>query len=93
MTVRNSIRSLYKTDGFRAFYRGLTASYAGTIETAIHFVIYERLKILFSEHNERMVNPMECMMIAASSKMTASCLCYPHGMLPCVLLIIYYCVV
>ena len=68
MTVRNSVHSLYRTDGFRAFYRGLTASYAGTLETAIHFVIYERLKL-------------QCMVIAATSKMTASCLCYPHGVL------------
>ena len=80
LTVRNCIRSLYRTDGIRAFYRGLTASYAGTIETAIHFVIYERMKVKVAQlSGKREPHPTECMFIAAGSKMTASMLCYPHG--------------
>lgn len=79
LTVRNCIRSLYRTDGIRAFYRGLTASYAGTIETAIHFVIYERMKVKVAQlSGKREPHPTECMFIAAGSKMTASMLCYPH---------------
>lgn len=40
----NYIRQMYKKEGIRSFYRGLTASYAGLLETGIHFVLYERFK-------------------------------------------------
>lgn len=69
---------LYQRDGLRSFYRGLSASYAGSIETAIHFVIYERMKEVVSANKD--VPPFQCMLIAACSKITASTLCYPHGM-------------
>ena len=77
--LRQCIKSIYKTDRLRGFYRGLTASYAGTIETAIYFVIYERLKQKFSLHLKRDLLPVECMFIAGGSKMIASTFCYPHG--------------
>jgi solute carrier family 25 protein 33/36 len=35
---------IYKEEGARAFYRGLTASYLGVIETALQFSIYGTLK-------------------------------------------------
>lgn len=68
---------MYRTDGVRAFYRGLSASYAGSIETAIHFMIYERMKEYI--RTDKDIPPFQCMLIAACSKITASCLCYPHG--------------
>lgn len=44
VTVSQAIRSTWKELGFRGFYRGITASYVGSIETALNFVIYENTK-------------------------------------------------
>lgn len=44
---RNSIdciRQTLRNEGVRGFYRGMSASYLGSIETALHLVLYERLK-------------------------------------------------
>ena len=51
----------------------------GTLETAIHFVIYEHLKKVFAANRQRELDLTECMFAAAAAKMTASSLCYPHG--------------
>ena len=52
----------------------------GTIETAIHFVIYEHLKKLFKERRENyQMQPLDCVLAAGLAKMTASSTCYPHG--------------
>lgn len=44
MTVKDCIKKIYRTNGLRGFYKGITASYFGISETVIHFVIYEALK-------------------------------------------------
>ncbi|GAB0490775.1 hypothetical protein MMPV_002013 [Pyropia vietnamensis] len=41
---RDAIRTVYREEGIRGFYRGLTASYWGVTEGALHFLLYERLK-------------------------------------------------
>ena len=66
-------------DGFRGFYRGLSASYAGVTETAIHFVLYEKLKKWMTEQYTPQLRPWHYMIAASSARMAASCLCYPHG--------------
>ncbi|XP_032823979.2 solute carrier family 25 member 36-like [Petromyzon marinus] len=43
-TALQCVRKVYRTEGFRGFYRGMTASYAGISETIVHFVLYESLK-------------------------------------------------
>ncbi|XP_051895195.1 solute carrier family 25 member 33 [Pristis pectinata] len=78
-------RHVYQTEGFKGFYRGLTASYAGISETVIHFVIYEALKKHLEEwrltvrENDKNVSDFLGLMIAAGiSKTCASCTAYPH---------------
>ncbi|KAA3670284.1 solute carrier family 25, member 33/36 [Paragonimus westermani] len=44
ITVGQVIRSTWRQDGFRGFYRGVSASYVGSLETALNFVIYENVK-------------------------------------------------
>nr|KAF6508047.1 solute carrier family 25 member 33 [Rousettus aegyptiacus] len=44
MNTLQCARHVYRTEGIRGFYRGLTASYAGISETVICFAIYEGLK-------------------------------------------------
>jgi len=80
--------NIYREQGIRGFYKGITASYYGLSETVIHLVIYEEIKAHFRskndwENDEEFVsawNFLQYMCAAATSKTTASCLCYPHGM-------------
>lgn len=39
-------RQVFKREGVACFHRGLSASYLGTVETALHLVLYERFKTL-----------------------------------------------
>jgi solute carrier family 25 protein 33/36 len=41
------VRQVVRQEGVRGLYRGLSASYLGTVETALHLVLYERLKRLY----------------------------------------------
>ncbi|XP_034028107.1 solute carrier family 25 member 33 [Thalassophryne amazonica] len=78
---------VYKTEGIRGFYRGLTASYAGISETIICFVIYETLKKHVEKSQFTSPNSgkgkgasdfLGLMIAAAFSKGCASCIAYPH---------------
>ncbi|XP_006818113.1 solute carrier family 25 member 36-like [Saccoglossus kowalevskii] len=79
------IQSVYRKEGLRGFYRGVTASYAGISETVIHFVIYEHLKKTLREKRGTQIGSeksaqdfMEYMLCGACSKTCASILAYPH---------------
>lgn len=89
MNAFECIRRVYQADGFRGFYRGMSASYAGISETVIHFVIYESIKqrILKAkapaaeddEDNSRDASDFAGMMLAAAtSKTCATTIAYPH---------------
>lgn len=80
---------VYRTEGLRGFYRGVTASYAGVSETIIHFVIYEAMKkeLRNSQHShspsltlpQNNSDFLVLMGAAAVSKTCATCIAYPHG--------------
>ena len=75
------VRDAYRTEGIRAFYRGLSASYVGISETVVHFTIYEKVKaklIKFQRKTQRDSSIFECMLAAGISKSIAASLCYPH---------------
>ncbi|MEQ2197481.1 hypothetical protein XENOCAPTIV_030101 [Xenoophorus captivus] len=87
MNALQCARYVYRTEGIRGFYRGLTASYAGISETMICFLIYETLKKHLAKsrfaspngHNEKGASDfLRLMMAAAFSKGCASCIAYPH---------------
>lgn len=89
LTAGDCIRRIYSRDGLRGFYKGLTASYFGITETVIHFVIYEAIKSKLTEmrvkhdidrdKNRRVMDFVEFMAAAATSKTIATCIAYPHG--------------
>uniref|UniRef100_A0A3Q1G2P7 Solute carrier family 25 member 33 n=1 Tax=Acanthochromis polyacanthus TaxID=80966 RepID=A0A3Q1G2P7_9TELE len=87
MNALQCARHVYKMEGVRGFYRGLTASYAGISETMICFLIYETLKKQLaqsqfnspkSESEKGASDFLGLMMAAAFSKGCASCIAYPH---------------
>uniref|UniRef100_A0A8D2CPU7 Solute carrier family 25 member 36 n=1 Tax=Sciurus vulgaris TaxID=55149 RepID=A0A8D2CPU7_SCIVU len=84
------VGKVYRTDGLRGFYRGMSASYTGISETVIHFVIYESIKqkLLECKTASVMENGDESvkeasdfvgmMLAAATSKTCATTIAYPH---------------
>ncbi|XP_047126438.1 solute carrier family 25 member 36-A isoform X1 [Hydra vulgaris] len=79
------IAKVYKSEGIKGFYRGLSASYFGVVETIIHFVIYERLKKILREyHRDNSFDHLEknqltdFMLSAGCSKTCAAIFAYPH---------------
>jgi solute carrier family 25 protein 33/36 len=81
------VRQTLRQEGARGFYRGLSASYIGTLETAVQWVFYEHLKATFStqhsaERSEGQtgayVRPMTEAAAAGASKLVAAIALYPH---------------
>lgn len=77
---------ILKQEGPAGLYRGFSASLWGTSEAAIHFVLYERLKMLQLLHMGKTVapgeraelTPLQYTATAAVSKLIASVATYPH---------------
>jgi solute carrier family 25 protein 33/36 len=49
----HAIQRIYKEEGMRTFYRGMTASYVGISESTFQFVLYERFKSIVQEYTGR----------------------------------------
>jgi solute carrier family 25 protein 33/36 len=85
---RNSIdcvKQVLRAEGPRGLYRGLTASYLGTIETMAHLVLYEQLKLRMvarDEHSGRPASQMAEWLGASGAsglaKVLAVLATYPH---------------
>uniref|UniRef100_A0A8C5SN40 Solute carrier family 25 member 36 n=1 Tax=Laticauda laticaudata TaxID=8630 RepID=A0A8C5SN40_LATLA len=90
MNAFECIRKVYRSDGIKGFYRGMSASYAGISETVIHFVIYENIKQKILECNsasgmdkedepvKKASDFVSMMAAAATSKTCATSIAYPH---------------
>jgi len=79
------LRQVVQTEGIRGLYRGLSASYLGTIETAMHLVMYEQLKTLIGfglEGNNPSHGGIQTWIstsgAAGSAKLAAVLMTYPH---------------
>lgn len=75
------VKEVYKRDGIRGFYRGLTASYAGASETVLYFVAYEQAKetlAKFKNSNTDELNSFDHVIGAGVSKFFATASVYPH---------------
>lgn len=89
---RNSVdcvRQVLRHEGIGGLYRGLSASYLGTVETALHLVLYERLKTVFSRslHDTEnrgsatwteIVHWISTSGAAGTAKLAANLITYPH---------------
>lgn len=52
---RDAMIRIFKEEGVAGFFKGLTASYWGVTEGALHFVVYERLKARLVAENRRKI--------------------------------------
>ena len=79
----NIVRTIYSERGLRGFWRGVSASAYGISETMMHFVIYEKLKLLLldsdASRSKRTVSDFLALMVCGGvSKTVATTLAYPH---------------
>jgi solute carrier family 25 protein 33/36 len=76
------VQKILREKGVLGFYKGISASYFGVVETTMYFVLYEKLKTL--QFNQQSNDGKDGLSIgtffssAAFAKTLASCLCYPH---------------
>jgi solute carrier family 25 protein 33/36 len=79
----DAFKIIVRTEGSKALFKGMSASYLGLSETVIQFTIYERAKlnyIKYKKKNYSEVNMtiLEFLMLSGGSKLIASFLTYPH---------------
>ncbi|KAI0260200.1 mitochondrial NAD transporter [Gloeopeniophorella convolvens] len=71
--------TIYRSEGIRAFYRGLFPSLLGITHVAVQFPLYEHLKIIAQRHSpDRPLPSYTILFCSAVAKMTASIATYPH---------------
>ena len=81
--VASIVRAIYRERGVRGFWRGVSASAYGISETMMHFVIYEKLKLILLDceltSRKKTVNDFLALMVCGGvSKTVATTLAYPH---------------
>ncbi|BEJ15383.1 hypothetical protein CspHIS471_0411500 [Cutaneotrichosporon sp. HIS471] len=80
---RNTVQafySIYKTEGLRAFYKGLVPSLFGVTHVAVQFGLYEKSKT-WASRDGRQLTPTAILGCSSVSKMIASLATYPHEVL------------
>ena len=82
LTIRNCIRNAYRTHGLRAFFRGISASYFGILETIIYFIVYEDIKKSLKYYRGSVkadqFHILDYVFGSVVSKLAATLLMYPH---------------
>ncbi|XP_076807025.1 solute carrier family 25 member 36-A-like [Clavelina lepadiformis] len=89
LSTAECMRRVWATEGFKGFYRGLTASYAGIVETVLYFTIYEQMKASYIRKHNLDLDGVNIsmstfwelpglMVISSAAKCTATCIAYPH---------------
>jgi solute carrier family 25 protein 33/36 len=74
----HAIERIYKEEGLRTFYRGMTASYVGISESTFQFVLYERFKSITQAYTGRELEVHEYLGVASIAKLIAAVATYPH---------------
>ncbi|CAE6439050.1 unnamed protein product [Rhizoctonia solani] len=77
----DAFRTIYRSEGWRAFYRGLFPSLLGITHVAVQFPLYEQLKHWFADRKgiaTIQLSSGTILLCSALSKMTASIATYPH---------------
>ncbi|KAI8985651.1 mitochondrial carrier [Trametes punicea] len=77
------IRKIFREEGIRGFYKGLSASYLGVTEGTIQWVLYERLKRLTAGTQGKggVQEWLGMLGSAGTAKCIASLITYPHEVL------------
>lgn len=78
--ISEVVRDIFRNEGIRGFYRGLSASYMGATETMIYFVLYEKLKLFLIDMNGKddKLSATDYICAAFLAKTIATISVYPH---------------
>lgn len=79
--ISEVVRDVFRNEGIRGFYRGLSASYMGASETMIYFVLYEKLKLFRTDmihNNKDKLSAVDYICAAFIAKSLATVSVYPH---------------
>ena len=82
VSIGHVAKKIFQEKGITGFYKGISASYFGVVETAIYFSIYEKLKTVAQRElneDQKYAKFLSLFGSAGFSKSLASCMCYPHG--------------
>lgn len=80
-TYAEIIKTVYKEDGIKGFFKGITASYIGCFEGAIQWIVYEKLKKsleLSQSGKKKDITPAEYARASSAAKFVAILATYPH---------------
>lgn len=92
-TTWDAIKTIYRTEGLAAFYKGLLPSLFGVTHVAVQFGLYEKTKAAMSRwrrmrevltipaNDGQPLTPTSILVASAFSKMIASLATYPHEVL------------
>ncbi|KAG8834259.1 hypothetical protein FRC17_009268 [Serendipita sp. 399] len=69
---------IFRHEGVRGFYKGLSASYLGVSEGVIQWTLYEQLKSFAQRSDDSTLKWAGTLGAAGSAKMVASLITYPH---------------
>ncbi|OOQ89229.1 mitochondrial substrate/solute carrier [Penicillium brasilianum] len=83
------VRQVLRQEGIRGLYKGLSASYLGSLETALHLVLYERIKTTLhtslgspdgkdTATQKEITSWLSTTGAAGSAKFAAALIAYPH---------------
>lgn len=78
-TTLDAVFTIYRNEGFRAFYKGLLPSLLGVSHVAVQFGLYEKAKQMAARDGP--LTPTAILVCSAFSKMIASLATYPHEVL------------
>ncbi|CAM9435824.1 unnamed protein product [Discosporangium mesarthrocarpum] len=78
MGMMDTFRHVHKTEGWRAFYRGLTASLLGLTHVAIQFPVYEQLKLEARKYRKGREHAQDLILASGTAKIVSSVMTYPH---------------
>ncbi|KAH8829763.1 mitochondrial carrier domain-containing protein [Flagelloscypha sp. PMI_526] len=69
--------TIYRTEGFAAFYSGLTPNLLGVAHVAIQYPLYQQLKIWTCDNRDEPITSRTILFCSAVSKIPASIVLYP----------------
>ncbi|OQU99740.1 hypothetical protein CLAIMM_05328 [Cladophialophora immunda] len=73
------LRAIYKTEGFRGFFHGLTPTLVGVSHGSLYFVAYEKLKLWRkTAKRDQPLSNLDTIMASSLSKVFAGTVTYPH---------------
>ncbi|KIV91064.1 hypothetical protein PV10_05649 [Exophiala mesophila] len=73
------LRAIYKTEGMRGFFHGLTPTLVGVSHGSLYFLAYEKLKIWRkAQHPDGQLTNTDTLITSSLSKIFAGIATYPH---------------